>query len=461
MILAIILAMTVGAAPPQFVQRPCQGDALASNGARCGTVSVAENRAMSGGRKVALNVIVLPSTSAERSLPPLYDIEGGPGNASTNSAAFYLGDGAAYRRRRDVVLVDQRGTGGSNRLDCPVLAAADRSYAPIYPIAEVVKCRDALSKHADLRFYGTREAVVDLDDVRVALGHQRIDLVGISYGTTFVLRYLAAHPTSVRAAILVAPVPASARPPRSHAAVAEVALARLFAQCRADVACRTAFDPVADFDQAMARLSTMKGAPSREVFLEKLRTLMYRPVAARGIPRILYRAAQGDLAPFFAATRASGGEGIAEGLYLSITCGESLALTDIAKARREARRTRFGDYRLRRQQLACRSWPKVQVADDHLVPVRATAAVLLLAGTEDPVASPEWATSLARGLPRSRLLIAPGGGHGLEGVDGLAECFDGFAIAFLEHGDPARVDASCLAKLILSRFALPEPAKAP
>jgi pimeloyl-ACP methyl ester carboxylesterase len=460
MFLTGVLALSAAiATPPHFVEQPCAGPELATV-ARCGTVEVLEDRSRSGGRTIRLNVIILPATSAV-ALPPLFDIEGGPGKASTNSAGFYVSDGLDYRKHRDVVLVDQRGTGQSNPLRCPELSAPERAYDPIYPPAAVERCRIALSKVADLRFYGTKEAVEDLDAVRAALGHERIDLVGISYGTTFALRYMATNPDRVRAAILIAPVPADGLPPRLHASAADHALYRLFAQCASDALCRAAFNPTAGLTRALDRLPGITGAPSREVFLEKLRQAMYQPVVARRVPLILDHAARGDLAPFYAVSKANGPSNLADGLYLSITCSESFALMDVGAARRVARATRFGDYRLRRQQDACRRWPTGKVAPNHLGAVRSSTATLVFSGTEDPVNSPDWATQVARELPNARLLIVPGGGHGLEGLPGLPECFDAIALRFFVDGDPSRVDASCLNSLSPPPFRLDADGKRP
>lgn len=444
MLLVLALLAQAAVTAPGFVERPCVRDEL--KGARCGYVEVPEDRTLKGGRTIKLNVVIVPVLK-ERRFPPLYDIEGGPGNASTNSAAFYLTDGKPYREARDVVLVDQRGTGGSNPLTCPKLSQVEASGQPMYPEAEVIRCRDELSKRADLGLYGTKEAVADLDEVRAALGQDRIDLTGISYGTTFALRYMATHPDRVRAAVLVAPVPASTRPPRDHALVAQEALDRLFAQCRDDEACRNSFDPRADLPAALQRLTRMAGAPPREVFLEKLRRLMYQPSGARKVPYILNAASKGDLQPFRSATKSGEGPAFAEGVYLSITCGESIALTDMTQARKPSRATDFGDYRLRRQQAACRHWPAVTPAKDQLAPVRTDIPVLIVSGSEDPVASLAWAKALSKELASARLVEVPGGGHGLAGMPGLDECFDSFVVPFLETGDLTQVDASCVATL--------------
>lgn len=448
-----------GDASPTFVAQPCREESLREV-ARCGSVTVPEDRIAPGGRTIALNVVILPATGPKRDLPPQYDLEGGPGLAVTASTAFYLSDGAAYRVRRDIVLVDQRGTGASNSLTCTALDALEATSEEMFPPAAVASCRAELASHADPRFYGTRDAVADIEAVRAALGHERIDLVALSYGTTVAQRYIATYPQRVRAAILMGTAPAAAMPPRHHAPAAERALGQLFAACAADQACRTAIpDPSGDLDAALRRLASMRPALSAHVFMEKLRALLYRPATARRVPWIIHRAAAGDLAPFDAATRAGGGgpSAYALGVYLAITCGESFALMDYEPAAAAARRTRFGDYRLRRQRDACRNWPAAQTAPDHLSPTSGDTAVLVVSGELDPVTPPEWADALARGLPRARHLVIPGSGHVFDGMSGVDTCLDPLMIRFLETADPAALDTGCLTQMAAPPFLVAQP----
>lgn len=353
-LLALIAMMA--ATPPVFVEKPCVDSTLAKV-ARCGSVEVPENRATPGGRRIALNLIILKATSGKPDLPPVFDIDGGPGLAVTKNAGFYATDGAAYRARREIVMIDQRGTGGSNRLSCPELEAPEGAYLPMLPVDAVKRCRDSLKAKADLRHYLTADAVADLEAVRIALGYGKIDLAGLSYGTTVALRYMATYPDQVRAALLMGVAPPTAMPPALHAPAAENAFRLLDAQCEADASCGKAFDPLADMDRAMAGLKARNADLAPEIFAEKIRSMMYQPATARSIPWIVHRAAAGDLTPFTAATKPSGPSPFADGMFLSVTCSEGLALMDYDNAARAARRTRFGDYRLRRQRAACGAWP--------------------------------------------------------------------------------------------------------
>ncbi len=453
MVLLLLAAAVAAAAPPAFADKPC-ADARLAGIARCGTVEVPENRQVAGGRRIALNVIVLQATSPGPHLPPLFDIDGGPGLPDTKNAGFYATDGSAYRARRDIVLIDQRGTGASNPLACPELADPASAFKPMLPPAAVARCRKALEAKADLSQYLTHHAVADLDAVRDALGYERIDLFGLSYGTTVALRYLAAHPDRVRAAVLMGVAPPHARPPASHATAAERALKLLFAQCRADAACGKAFNPAEDLDRALARLPAAQDAPPADVFTEKLRTMMYQPATARRIPWVIHRAADGDLAPFYEATRPSGPSPYFDGMFLSVTCAEGLALTDVPAAASAARATQFGDYRLRRQSAACAQWTVGKAASDFLGPVNSPAAVLLVSGGLDPVTPPEWAEAVAKALPNARHVVIPASGHVFDGLGGIDTCFDPLVVKFLDTGLLDGLDFACLDQMRPPPFAI-------
>lgn len=444
---ALVAVLAAAAAhAPVFVEKPCSDERIAKV-AKCGTVAVAENREEPERRTIALNVIVIRASSPAPHLPPLFDIDGGPGLPVTKNAEFYVSFGSAYRAHRDVVMVDQRGTGESSPLHCPEFSKPEAAYQPVFPAEVVAECRASLEAKADLKQYGTQNAVADLDDVRAALGYGKIDLFGLSYGTTVALRYLDTYPQRVRAAVLMGVSPPNSMPPRRHADAAAGAISKLFDACRADADCNAAFDPVSDVDRARARLATIAGAPSEEVFFEKLRSVMYQPSGARRIPYILNRAAAGDLKPFYAYTKPGGPSLFADGMFLSVICSESMALMDIPTAMQSASKTMFGDYRLRRQRDACVEWPAAQVAENHLRPVASTAAVLLISGELDPVTPPEWADEVARTLPNSKHVVIPASGHIFVGMSGIDTCLDPLIVRFLETADVTAIDAGCIREM--------------
>lgn len=450
--LGLAAAGAAVAQAPAFEAQPCADPAL-RDAARCGIVRVPENRGEAGGRQIALNVVILPATGPKR-FPALFDLDGGPGLPATKNVGFYLSFGSAYRRERDIVLFDQRGTGRSNPLFCPDLASPDRQYQPIYPVELVSACRSVLSERAELEHYGTDAAADDIDSVRQALGHDRIDIVALSYGTLLGLRYDQRFPGRVRAMVLFGTVTPEARVPSGHAPAGQRALDGLIRSCAAEAACAGRFPSIrADLDRALDRLEGIEGAPERDLFLERLRSLMYAPSRARMIPIIVESAAAGDLGPFFAATRRREAALDSDGVYLSIICSEGMAGLDYEPAAEAARNTIFGDYRLRRQRAACAGWPTAAAAPDLFDPPQATAALLLLSGELDPVTPPDWAEAVARRAPVARHIVLPGGGHIIDGLSAIDTCLDPLLIAFLDHGDPKALDTSCLSEVRAPPFA--------
>ncbi|MGH8179310.1 MAG: alpha/beta hydrolase [Steroidobacter sp.] len=425
---------------PVFVPKDCPAS-LAQANTRCGSVAVPEDYSKRAGRQILLNVVVFNALKPGYGDAAQFDLEGGPGFAVTDSAEFYAGDGAMYREHRDLVLADMRGTGGSEALRCPGLEQYEKTnaLAPIYPPTLVADCAALLASYADLRFYSTAAAARDIDAVREALGYRSLDLNAVSYGTTLALRYIADFPDRVRTAVLMGTVPAKRTPPRYHARAAEEGFMLLLQLCQTDPACASAYPhPAADLERSLTRMD----AAQRAIFLEKIRTLLYAPASARTLPAYLRDAANGGVATPSASTE---GRQFADGLYLSITCSESIARMDLEKAIADSDATRFGAYRLQRQRDACARWP-IAAADPELFeqPV-SNVPVLFISGALDPVTPSQWTVEVAARFPRSRHVIVPQGAHVLEGLSGMDTCLDRVVPQFVEKGSADDIDMTCFA----------------
>ena len=450
---AALLLAGPALAAPSFEPRECAASA-ASAGARCGIVYVPENHARPRGRRIPLNIIVLPATGKPQDAKRAqYDLEGGPGFAVTDFLEFYAGDGAAYRAQRDIVLADMRGTGASNPLRCAGIEELQNRdpWAPLYPPELVAECAAQLGVANDPAAYSTASAAVDIDLVRRALGYDTLDLNAVSYGTTLALRYIADHPRAVHAAAFMGTVPASRTPPRYHAPAAERALLQVALDCQHDADCREKTgDMHANLIAAVKQLPQDRPGVG-EVFMEKVRTRLYSPESARGLPALLARAARGDFDGFLRR----GGRDFADGLYLSITCAESLARMDVPRAIAESADTGFGAYRLERQRDACARWPKAK-ADPHLFDQPSSdVPVLFIAGARDPVSPAEWAAEAARAFRRGKTLDVANGAHVFDGLTGLDTCLDATIIRLFDTGDVAAPDYSCYGSMTPPPFAKP------
>jgi pimeloyl-ACP methyl ester carboxylesterase len=182
--------------------------------------------------------------------------------------------------------------------------------------------------------------------------------------------------------------------------------------------------------------------------MERIRTRMYTPAGRLGLPLAIEAAARGDTSRLFGMAGAGPPNLTAYGMFLAVTCGESFPLMDYAESVRAARRTWFGDYRLRVQRAACTGWPRVRLSPDHLkLPTETNASVLLISGDMDPVTPPAWADDVARAMKHARHVVIPAGGHLHDGLANADACLDQLTNTFLDHGDLARVDASCVASM--------------
>jgi pimeloyl-ACP methyl ester carboxylesterase len=434
----------------------------------CGKLTVFENRETRTGRTIDLNIVVLPALNQETKAEPLFNLAGGPGASSTDGAAFYAGPGKVYRRRHDVVCVDQRGTGNSNPLAIPREKTASYYLSEMFPVDYVKEMRHVLEQHADLTKYTTSIAMDDLDDVRAWLGYDRINLFGGSYGTQAALVYMRQHPDHVRSAILLGVAPTDLKMPLHHAEAGARAMDLLVAECEKDAACHAAFPQIRDdWKNVLAQLEKQparveysppgKAAPTaveiqRGVFGEKIRTWMYGRDKAARIPLIVHHAARGDFAPFLReAIGPSIPDFVADGMYLSVTCAEDVPFINPEEAAKLTAGNPFGNYRVFQQTRACGMWPRGEIPTDFREPVRSNAPVLIFSGNMDPVTPPKYGEEVARHLPNSRHVIIPQAAHG---VDGLTDpdCIDRIAIEFLDK-DAKNLDVSCVEHMAPPPFA--------
>jgi pimeloyl-ACP methyl ester carboxylesterase len=456
-----------------LVLKPCQAPDIKGE-AKCGTFEVFENRATRKGRKINLNVLVLPATGAKREADALFYFAGGPGSAATEEAGGIAQMLAKVREHRDLVFVDQRGTGKSNPLNCQLADPADQqSYlSSFYPLEPLKKCRAELETRADLTLYTTNIAMDDIDDVRAALGYDQITLYGGSYGTRASLVYLRRHPQHVRAAVLHGISPTNQFMPRDFPQDTERALQGVLAECEADEACHKAF-PQAKNDAAYVLESLLQSPATTEIqpegtnekvtlrlnrnlAAEAVRYMLYNPVHASRIPLYLNLARHGKYGPLTQAALwyrknivFAGGEG----MYLSVTCAEDLPWVTHDEAKRLAENTFLGAYRYYDQSEACENWPRGTVEATYADPVKSNKPVLLITGEWDPVTPPAHGDAAAKTLSNSLHIVVPHGGHGLSGLQNI-ECVDGLITQFIETASVKSLDTECIKTIKREGFML-------
>lgn len=439
--------------------------------ARCGTVQVFENRTTNTGRTIDLAFVVVPAKNADEEQPdPVFVLAGGPGQAATQALPIAGSSLADANQTRPLVFVDQRGTGASNGLQCIPESLDNMLRGPWHPDnkAFLEQCRDGLS--ADLTQYATHTAMDDLEDVRVALGYESINLWGGSYGTRAALAYLRQHGEHVRSAVIWGVAPPGEPFPATFAPDGQAALDRLLADCAADSGCAGLLpDGAATVQRILDRLDKepaevtvtdpRTGQPAtitltREMFVDGLRLTLYDASWSAGLPAMLAAADAGNYDPLLSLMVPLTVAVISQihlGMFLSITCAEDVPLLN-STHEDMARNTFVGSGAIDGLRLACESWPRATLPDGYLTPVSSDVPVLLMAGELDPVTPPATARSAAKTLSNSRVVPLPNVGHG---TSNARKCESSLTGSFFEKPDPAALDDSCAAGLARPPFAIP------
>lgn len=486
MIRNALLAACLAAALPAQARRlgtidfePCTlapDFGVASVEAQCGTLEVPENHAEPGGRRLKLAIAWVP-TDNTRAEDPVFMLAGGPGQSAKES---YPSIATAFRevlKKRSVILVDQRGTGESSPLVCrdaegksSVTEALDDDANAAARFAE--QCLATLRKTVDPRFYTTTDAVQDLDAVRIAIGADSINLLGISYGTRVAQQYLRRYPQHTRTVVLDGVVPNVLVLGSEHAKNLESAIELHFDRCREEDTCKGRLgDPRRNLDQLAAEL---RAAPREVNYRDALtgewktgsltyghlasvvRLFTYAPAAAAMLPLVLHEAAQGRGDVLMAQSQllmSQVGEQIMHGMQLSVMCSEDAP--QLQRNERDAQTllgTEFVDFSLAQ----CAVWPKGDVPADFHAVVKSDVPVLLLSGQFDPVTPPRYGDAVLYGwggvddgprenaaLTHGRHLVLRGQGHNVIGTG----CMPKLLGRFIDTADAKDLDAKCLEHL--------------
>jgi pimeloyl-ACP methyl ester carboxylesterase len=450
-VLAATLPLTPCTVPP------------ASEPARCGSLDVFENRAAATGRKIPIKVVVFPSKAATPAPDPLFIIAGGPGQSATEFAGVLMREFAFAHERRDIVFVDQRGTGGSNPLQCSLGASFDAIVQSVAigvdaDLAAVRACRRELEQRADLRFYTTPFAMDDLDEVRAALGYERINVWAASYGTRAALVYMRQYPGRVRSAILRALGGVDLKLPATVAPDGQRALDRLLGACAMEPACRTAYPTLElTLRDVVARLKerpvTVQAVDPRtkethtvrvdeNVFGTTLFFLLFASDWSKEIPRIVHQAARGDYGPFAAFLPLSvlTAAPVHWGMRRTVLCAEDMPLISEDEIRGVGRGTLVGEASNLGLLAACREWPAGELPKGYTEPVRTDVPILAISGEEDPVLPPHRAQEALRWLTNATHVVVPGAAHG----PSFPGCTTALATQFLEAGAALDLETTCV-----------------
>ena len=428
--------------------------------AQCGTLGVPLNPNDPDGETIELFVAVVPALAEQHSPDPLLIIAGGPGEAATR---FYVTAEQAFSRivrSRDIVLVDQRGTGASAPLHCD--SSQDDPFLTADGVAGMieasVQCLEGLDY--DPRYFTTSVAVRDLELIRDALGYEELNLYGISYGTRVAQHYLRRFPQRTRRVILDSVVPPDVALGPEVALASQAALDALFDRCEADLGCRDAFPDLRQrFDAVLERL---REAPVEVVLDHPLtgesvdvvidhwmlvgvaRLLVYQSQTASLLPVLIEATHRGEYRAL--ATQAlvitEGLEDLAMGVNNAVVCTEDIPFArdvDVDALAATYMGTAFMDILTG----VCKRWPRGLLDDDLREPLVSDRPALILAGELDPITPPRYAHQAAAGLSNAVEVVGRGQGHGML----MVGCVQRVMAEFLDTDEPGALDLECVSRI--------------
>ncbi len=472
--LALLLAPIAAlAAPDAAATAAAAGQPLADchvagirNGVLCGSVQVPLDPGRPAGAPITVRYVVVPAMARRKFPDPVFLLAGGPGQSAISVAAMTMPLFTRLNNRRDIVFVDQRGTGGSAPLMCqdPEHETLAEQSDPDRQLKLAMACKAVLLKlpylrsEADLGLFTTWIAVQDLDAVRRALGAEQIDLVGASYGSRVALEYQRQFPRAVRRSVIDGVAPPDMALPASYSLDNQAALDSLIAACVSEPACaRDHAGLQAKFRKLLQSLPrTVKVAQplsgrveefvlSRDMLLAAVRSALYSPALAAALPEAIEAAARDDFAPLiglhatFVSRKATR---LAMGMHLSVVCAEDVPRLPASS---DPPGPDFGNEFARFYQRLCSGWPRGAVpAAFYSVGVSATP-VLVLSGGIDPATPPRHGERVARALgPMARHVVVANAGHGVLGIGCMRDVVFRFIDA-VDDRDALAVDAGCAA----------------
>jgi pimeloyl-ACP methyl ester carboxylesterase len=463
-------------AVPRIEGAECLGPHFGLFKPTCGFLVVPEDRAAPNGTRIRIHYAVYPAVGSSPEPDPVVYLDGGPGGSP-------LSDGFLFRPfvdRRDLIVLDQRGTGFSRpTLDCPEVDKLDLDVTTFARSAAIQQCRDRiLGEGVDLSRYTTRESASDVEDLRVALGYPAWNLYGVSYGTRLALAVMRDHASGVRSAILDSVYPPQIDAYGAQARNAQRAFTLLFQTCAQQPACaaraphleQTFFDGVTTFDRPGTHVKVPRPGLADptdvelngDMLIEYLFEKLYDSEAIPGLPASLEDIQAGDVddlikflsqasvfrrpvPPSTVGLWDAGSGTISEGMQLSVQCAEEVPYSagdpvDVVDAHTRRLVQSFSSRALRN---ACEIWNVPRSEPYVREPVSSEIPTLLLAGEFDPITPPEWADAADATLARGQVLTFPAVGHG---VVGTTMCADGIVAGFLLE-PTARADTRCIASL--------------
>lgn len=456
------------------------GDCLVSvppdYGMECGFLIVPEDRSQADGPMVRLPVAVIPSKSQDPASDPVIHLVGGPGGNLLDAAAYYLrAGGGRILEARDYILFNQRGTQlAEPSLECPgqnefswALAAEDLTHQEreARELEYLLKCRDYLVEQGvDLDVYDSAAIAADVNDLRLALGYDQVNLYGISYGTRLALTAMRDYPQAIRSVILDSVYPPQVDLPSELALNADRAFRTLFEGCAADSSCNEQYPNLDEvFYQVAAGLNAepatvrLKNGTATvhldgDLFVDAIFGTLYRTDAIPWIPLMIYEASRGNFDPLQTPLEATVDESnISLGMHYNVQCREEVAFESHERALALSANlppSLIQHFASPGYFAVCESWRPGQVDPVEDEPVFSDIPTLILSGQYDPITPPAWGQLAGETLSNSFFYEFPGVGHGVMRSN---QCGLDIGMQFLAE-PMIEPDASCLDGLSSPKF---------
>jgi len=437
--------------------------------ARCGTMMRPENPADPDSPEIEIRVAVVPALNLSPETDPIVPLAGGPGQGAVEFYSAYAGAFEPIRRNRDILLVDQRGTGQSSRMDCPIDDESllfEGEFSLEDTIQFIAECLESLPH--DPRYFSTSVAVTDLEAIREALGYSALNLYGVSYGTRVAQHFARRYPDSTRTVVIDGVVPPQISLGPEIATESQRAVDRILARCVEDTTCNERFPDieatfahiVAELREAPVEVSVPHPSTGRaeliafgEVELAgAVRLLAYNPATIALLPLFVHEAGQGNLVPLasqYMMTAIAMSDALALGMHNAVMCTEDMPFLDRSTIDFEGIAASYmGTFQLDALEAICSDWPLGPIDPEFKTPLATDIPFLLLSGDADPITPPRYAELAAVDLTNAIHLIGKHQGHGQLGVG----CMSRLVADFVTAADPAAIDAECMERDFVMPF---------
>ena len=433
---------------------------------KCGSINVPSNYNEPENAQLTINFAILPAIDNTKNKTPLMFLAGGPGQAAVELAAHIRNSFSEIRKTRDIILVDQRGTGKSHPLQCD-----ESQQAKLYSIIpeefdekEVLKCIEDLQKNNELGQFTSENAIRDFDEIRKALGHQQINLYGGSYGTRAALVYMRLFPKSLKSVVLDSVGPVEV-PIGLFGLSAARSFELLIKHCQEEKTCNKAYPNLENEYKAIIKrlaLSTVSLSVShprlgkqtlfnlsKGKFINTLLTSLYSMETRSMLPLVIHQAYNNNYQPLLGLiTATDGGMNMYAGLHFNIVCNEDMPRITPNMIQKDKNNT-FGKGETHKAwQIACPLWPKYHVEHNFTQPVKANIPTLILSGNLDPVTPPSNGDKPAATLPNAHHIVSTNNAH----IVASTACGVSIVNEFLNTLSPKTVDSSCLNELPNEEF---------